>query len=87
MDTKPQTPPQTEHGLLKYRKVKPIKSNHPVSVGLSRSRQEPLRLPHMGEVRRGRAEEVVEEGELRVGGDAREGGQVDEEGLKHKHGR
>jgi len=40
----------------------------------------------MGEVRRGRAEKVVEEGELRVGGDAREGGKVDEEGL-HKHGR
>jgi hypothetical protein len=35
----------------------------------------------MGEMRRRRAEEVVEEGELRVRGDAGEGGEVNEEGL------
>jgi hypothetical protein len=35
----------------------------------------------MGEMRGGGAEEVVEEGELVVGGDAGEGRQVHEEGL------
>lgn len=45
------------------------------------SGQQPLRLPDVGEVRRRRAQQSVDEGKLLVGVDAGEGGQVHEEGL------
>lgn len=44
-------------------------------------RQQAWGLPHVREMRRGRAQQMVEEGELVVGGDAGEGGQVDEDRL------